>query len=69
MKHLRYEYRVRYKRATGHEQVRIFQRAYFAHRLIDRLEQPQDEWSPIVWVKVERREVGPWSQLDREATR
>jgi len=61
----KYEYRVRSRRIGQQEQARVYQRGYFAHRRADRLtgfdDDDRPDLAPLEYVRVERREVGPWT--------
>lgn len=61
----RYEYAVRYRRASwSYRQVRFFQSLPAAHRLARRLRTPNDRWAELLELTIERREVGPWVEVE-----
>lgn len=61
----RFEYAVRYRRAGWtSRQVRFFQSWQGARRYRAKLTRGGDQWAPLAEVTVERREVGPWTEVD-----
>ena len=55
-----HEFRVRWRRIdSAHEQRRVFQRAIYADRLVDKLWRSSDP-TGFAFITVEVREVEPW---------
>lgn len=61
----RHEYAVRYRRIGWESrQVRFFQSRPAAQRFLRKLRTPSSDYAPIIELTVERREVGPWVEVD-----
>jgi hypothetical protein len=59
-----YEWRVRYRRRWwGSVQVRVFQSAAPAQRLVGKLRRPWDDLEPVVELYVQRRAIGEWQDV------
>jgi hypothetical protein len=64
----RHEWRVVYRRhGWTQPQVRVFQVRYAARRFAEKLVRPYGGLAPVVELRVERRDVGPWAGDDEQA--
>jgi hypothetical protein len=63
----RHEWRVVYRRRGWTQpQVRIFQVRYAAVRFVEKLTRPYRGLEPVVELRFERRDVGPWVSDDEQ---
>lgn len=58
----RHEYAVRWRREGAHEQVRVYQTAFYARRYLGWLLELSGD--TLDYARVERRSVGPWETID-----
>jgi hypothetical protein len=64
----RHEWRVVYRRRGWTQpQVRIFQVRYAALRFVEKLTRPYRGLEPVVELRFEQRDVGPWAGDDEQA--